>query len=63
MGLLILGAVVIAVGIVLLIGLLVMTEELFSESIFGTPDESGEVTQRQSMREEQSPFSSSTRIG
>jgi hypothetical protein len=63
MGLLILGAVVIAVGILLLIGLLVMTEELFSESIFGMPEESGEVTQRRSMREEQSTFSSSTRIG
>jgi hypothetical protein len=55
MGLLILGASVVAVGVLLLIGVLVMTEDLFSESVFfGIPDEPGEVTQRQSMHEERS---------
>jgi hypothetical protein len=55
MGLLILGASVVAVGVLLLIGVLVMTEDLFSESVFGIPDGPGEITQRQAMHEERVP--------
>ncbi len=56
MGLLILGALAIAVGILLLLGVLVVTQDLFSESVFGTPEQPGEVTQRQGMHEDRSPF-------
>jgi hypothetical protein len=56
MGLLIVGALAIAVGILLLIGVLVVTEDLFSESVFGAPEQSAEVTQRQGMDEDRSPF-------
>jgi len=54
MGLLVLGASVIAVGFFLLIGVLVMTEDLFAESVFGIPDEAGEDTQRQCIHEKRS---------
>ena len=54
MGLLILGASVIVVGFLLLIGVLVMTEDLFSESVFGIPGEPGEDTRRQCIHEKRS---------
>jgi hypothetical protein len=63
MALLILGVLVIAVGSLLVIGFLVMTENLFSESIFAIPDEPDEVTWRQCTDEERSTFSSSIPIG
>ena len=56
MGLLIVGALAVAVGILLLIGVLVVTEDLFAESVFGAPEQPAEVTQRQRMHEDRSPF-------
>jgi hypothetical protein len=56
MGLLILGALVLAVGMLLLIGVLIVAEDLYSESAFGMPDQIGEVTQRQGIDEERAAF-------
>jgi hypothetical protein len=46
MRLLVLCALVMGVGIFLLVGILVMAQELFSESAFGVPHEAGEETAR-----------------
>jgi len=58
MGLLILGALVIAVAIFMLIGLLVVSEDLFSESVFRVPEQPSEVTRSQAIQEDRSAFPS-----
>jgi hypothetical protein len=50
-------------GILLLVGFLVMAQELFSESVFGVPHEPDEEAARAYMDEERSTSSSSTPIG
>jgi len=61
MGLLIVGASVIAVATLLLIAILMITEDLFSESVFGVPELPGEVTQSYGMHEEHIEHGSSAR--
>ena len=51
MRLFVLCALAIGVGILILIGLMVTAQELFSESIFGVPQEPGEETGRGHMDE------------
>jgi hypothetical protein len=51
MRLLVLCALVMGVGILLLVGFLVMAQELFSESVFGVPHDPGEETERGCMGE------------
>jgi hypothetical protein len=65
MRLLVLCALVIGAGILLFVGFLITAQELFSESIFGTPQEPGEQGGRGYMDEERSTStsSSSTPIG
>jgi hypothetical protein len=63
MRLLVLCAWAFGVGIILLIGLLLIAQEIFSESIFGVPHEPGAETGRGYMDEEPSTSSSSTPIG
>jgi hypothetical protein len=46
MRLLVLCALIMGVGILLIVGFLVMAQELFSESVFGAPHEPGEETGR-----------------
>jgi hypothetical protein len=60
MRLLVLCALAIGAGILLFIGLLITAQELFSESIFGAPDESGEETRRRYADEERSTSSPSS---
>ena len=61
MRMLVLCAWAFGVGIILLAGL--MAQEIFSESIFGVPQEPGAETGRGYMDEERSTSSSSTPIG
>jgi hypothetical protein len=63
MRLLVLCALAMGVGILLLVGFLGMAQELFSNSIFGVPDEADEETGPTDMDEERSTSSSSTPIG
>jgi hypothetical protein len=63
MRLLVLCALVMGVGILLLVGILAMAQELFSESMFGVPQEPDEETGRGHRDEERSTSSSSTPIG
>ena len=63
MRLLVLCAWAFGVGIILLVGLLLIAHEIFSESIFGVPDEPGAETGRGHTDEERSTSSSSTPIG
>ena len=63
MRMLVLCAWAFGVGIILLAGLLLMAQEIFSESIFGVPHEPGAETGRGYMDEERSASSSSTPIG
>jgi hypothetical protein len=63
MGLLVLCALAMGVGILLLVGFLAMAQELFSKSMFGVPQEPDEETGRAYMDEERSTSSSSTPIG
>jgi hypothetical protein len=63
MRLLVLCAWAFGVGIILLVGLLLIAQEIFSESIFGVPHEPGAETGRRCMDEERSTSSSSTPIG
>jgi hypothetical protein len=63
MRLLVLCAWAFGVGIILLVGLLLIAQEIFSESIFGMPHESGAETGCEHMDEERSTSSSSTPIG
>ena len=63
MRLLVLCAWALGVGLILLAGLLVTAQELFSESIFGAPHEPGAQTGPGYMDEERSTSSSSTPIG
>ena len=51
MRLLVLCALVIGVGILLLVGFLVMAQELFADSVFGVPPDPGEETERGCMGE------------
>jgi hypothetical protein len=60
MRLLVLCALAIGAGILLFIGFLITAQELFSESIFGAPDESGEETRRRYTDEERSTSSPSS---
>jgi hypothetical protein len=63
MRLLVLCAWAFGVGIILLVGLLLIAHEIFSESIFGVPHDPGAETGRGYMDEERSTSSSSTPIG
>jgi hypothetical protein len=63
MRLLFLCALAVGAGILLFIGFLMTAQELFSESIFGAPQEPGEEGGRGYMDEERSRSSSSTPIG
>jgi hypothetical protein len=63
MRLLVLCAWAFGVGIILLVGLLLVAQEIFSESIFGVPHERGADTGRGHMDEDRSTSSSSTPIG
>ena len=63
MRLLVLCAWAFGVGIILLVGLLLIAHEIFSESIFGVPPEPGAETGLGYMDEERSTSSSSTPIG
>jgi hypothetical protein len=63
MRLLVLCAWAFGVGTILLVGLLLIAQEIFSESIFGAPHEPGAETGRGYMDEERSTSSSSTPIG
>ncbi len=63
MRLIVLCAWALGVGIILLAGLLVVAQELFSESIFGVPHQPGAETGLGYMDEERSTSSSSTPIG
>jgi hypothetical protein len=51
MRLLVFCALVVGVGIILLVGCLVIAQQLFAESIFGAPHEPGEETGRAYMDE------------
>jgi hypothetical protein len=63
MRLLVLCAWAFGVGIILLVGFLLIAQEIFSESIFGVPHEAGAETGHGYMDEERSTSSSSTPIG
>lgn len=63
MRLLVLCAWAFGVGIILLVGLLLIAHEIFSENIFGVPHEADAETGRGYVDEERSTSSSSTPIG
>jgi hypothetical protein len=63
MRLLVLCAWAFGAGIILLVGLLLIAKEIFSESIFGVPHEPGAEAGRGYMDEKPSASSSSTPIG
>jgi len=62
MGMLVLCALVMGVGVLLLVGFLAMAQDLFSECTFGVPHEPDEETGRAYTAEERSTSSSLTPI-
>lgn len=63
MRLLVFCALIVGVGILLLVGFLIMVQELYSESIFGVPHEPDDEAERAYMDEERSTSSSPTSTG
>lgn len=63
MRLLVFCALIVGVGILLLVGFLIMAQELYSEGIFGLPHEPDDEAERAYMDEERSTSSSPTSTG